>query len=133
MSPWPFFSLKKKIVKKNARKYQRARIPLLIRYHLKGIAEEKVSNLRDLAAGGIRFTTDSEIEENTRIKVDIRLPWRDEPFESIAKVVRCVRLKSGPYYRVATQFVGLKKEEIVELESFVDAIVNYQRRLKKAK
>jgi len=34
---------------------------------------------------------------------------------------------------VATQFVGLKKEEIVELESFVDAIVNYQRRLKKAK
>ncbi len=127
---WPFFSFTKK-VRRKSRKFQRAKIPLLIRYQVSGEPEEFVSNLKDLAAGGIRFTAMNEIQLNKRIRIKIKLPWREEPFRAWAKVTRCAKLKQSPVFRVAAQFVGVEREDLVELESFIDAIVRDQKSARK--
>ena len=121
----------KKLSARNLRKFQRIRIPLLIRYQMNKEGEGKISNLSDLAAGGVRFTTEDLIPIGTRIHLQVKLPWREKPLDVIGKVTRCAKLKGTPHYRVATQFVGMKKEDLTEVESFVDMLAGKRRKPKR--
>lgn len=125
-----FFGLKPS-GKRNSRRFQRVRIPLLIRYQLDETGEGKVSNLNDLAAGGVRFTSDEPVASGTRLKLCIKLPWRDRPLYVIGKVTRCLKLRETTVWRIATRFVGMKKEDTAEIESFVDALANERQRVRR--
>lgn len=126
--PWPFFSLRKRVAQNN-RRFQRTKIPLVIRYRVTGEAEDCISDLKDLAAVGVRFTTTRDIRPSKRVRVTIKFPWSEEPFRAWAKVVRCVQIKKGPVFCIAARFVGLEKSKVVELESLVDGIVQGRRNL----
>jgi hypothetical protein len=132
MSIWSFLKFQK-ARSKNLRRFQRVRIPLLVRYQLEEEGEGKVSNLNDLAAGGIRFTTEEPVRLGLRLRLKVKLPWRERPLVAIGKVTRCVKVRGTQIYRVATQFVGMKKEEISEVESFVDALANEREKLRRDK
>lgn len=128
---WPFFNFKKRISKNN-RRFQRARIPLLIRYRVAGEDRERVSNLKDLAAVGVRFISEREIKPFRRIRLTIKLPWSDEPFKAWAKVVRCIQVKKEPGFCIAARFVGLERSKVFELESLIDGIIQGRNSTKKA-
>ena len=130
MAVWPLFNFKR-FRSRNARKFQRVRMPLLIRYQIRGENGGKVTNLNDLAAGGVRFSTEDPIPVGARLRLKVKLPWREQSLDVMGKVTRCIKVKGTSIFRVAAQFVGMKKEEVAEVESFVDAIVSERRRRKK--
>lgn len=129
MSFFKFFGIKK-FRSDYIRRYKRVKIPLLVRYFIENEGEGRLSNLNDLAAGGIRFTVEEPLTQGKRIRLKVKLPWRDNPLDVYGKVKRCVKIKNSSSYRVAAQFVGMRREDMAELESFIDALTNERFRQK---
>ena len=104
------------------REFQRAKIPLLIGYEMLGVEGQKISVTTDLAAGGARFSADSEIRTGLKIKIQIRIPWRIDSLDLTAEVLRCLKIKGSNSFEVAAQFIDLKQEEAEEITKIVHII-----------
>ena len=101
------------------RQHQRIRIPLLAGYQIVGQPERKISVTTDVAVGGVRFTSNQLVRTGERIKIQIKIPWRDEPLEPVAEVLRCDKIKGSASYEVATKFVEFKSDLAEEITKII--------------
>jgi c-di-GMP-binding flagellar brake protein YcgR len=102
----------------SGREFQRVKIPFLVGYQADN-GEKKLSVTTDLAAGGIRFTVDKEMSEGARLKIQLRIPWREEPIDSEVEVLRCAKILKSDSFEVATRFLALKENNSQEIAKIV--------------
>lgn len=116
----------------NARRHKRCRVNFLVKYQLDGKGEARITNVRDLGAGGIRFWADEKLAPHSILKVSICFPPLNRTVEAVAQVLRTQRLKKGNLsYSAAVGFLDLKREDRTALETFTENLSQNREALKK--
>ena len=104
----------------NGRRYKRLRADFLVKYQRDGEGEARITNLRDLSAGGIRFCADENIPESSLLYLHIYLPPLERTVEAVAQVVRTRSGRGGLFYYVAARFLDLKQEDRESIHQFTE-------------
>ena len=112
---------RKKIRIKNSRRFKRVRVAYLVKYQVNGKKESRITNARDISAGGLRFWTE-EAPESSLLDVSIFLPPLNRSVQATAQVLRVRRAREGFVYYVAVSFLDLNQEDRKEIEAFAEAI-----------
>ena len=107
---------------KNTRQYKRLHVAYLVKYQINGKGEPRITNAKDISAGGLRFWTTENIPQNSLLKVSIYLPPLERSVEGLAKVLRIRKSKEGLVYYVAVSFLELKQEDREALAQFAETL-----------
>ena len=114
---------RKKIKIHDGRRYKRIRAAYLVKYQIEGKGEQpRITNARDIGAGGLRFWTEEKLPEASVLKVSIFLPPLGRSVEAVAQVLRVRRAKKGIVYYVAVSFLDLKKEDRQAINTFAETL-----------
>ncbi|MCX7957067.1 MAG: HD domain-containing protein [Endomicrobia bacterium] len=76
-----------------------------------------VSKTQNISAGGIKFSADEELRENSFLEIELHLP--NYTIETIAKVVYCIKNKENQFYEIGISFINLPKEAEEKLNNFL--------------
>ena len=117
------FNLKKKVRSVNARTEKRIRVPYLMKYRPLGSGVPfEVNNLKDISAGGLRFTADKPFDGETLIEVHLIIPPLNAHLETLAKVQRSRRAQDALVYYVSAVFVSLDEEKQNAIRQFIEMV-----------
>jgi len=71
--------LGRKAKARNTRRFKRFRISYLVKYQVSGKGEPRITNARDIGAGGLKFWTKEQIPASSLLQISIpEAPVRDE-------------------------------------------------------
>ena len=112
----------KKVKTKDQRRFKRMRLSYLVKYQVNGKGEPRITNARDISAGGIKFWTKEDIPESSLLKVTIFLPPLDRSVEALAQVLRIRRMKDQFIYYAAVSFLDIREEDREEISAFADSL-----------
>lgn len=115
-----FHLLFKKLRMNNARRYKRFRADFLVKYQISGKGEARITNARDIGAGGLRFWADEKIPESAVMNVSVYLPPLERTVEAVAQVLRTRKVPKGFLYYVAVRFLDLNQEDREAINKFAD-------------
>ena len=114
--------LLKKLKIRNTRRHKRFRADFLVKYQIDGKGEARITNARDISAGGLRFWADEKVPESSLLKVSLYLPPLDRAVDAVAQVLRTRKVKKGLFYYVAVQFLDLKQEDREAINEFAESL-----------
>lgn len=106
----------------NARRYKRFRADFLVKYQINGKGEVRITNVRDIGAGGIRFWADEQVPESSLVDINVYLPPLERSVEATAKVLRTRKVKKGFLYYVAVQFLDLSGQDREAIDEFAETL-----------
>lgn len=106
----------------NSRRFKRIRASYLVKYQVRGTQEPRITNVRDISAGGLRFWTEDRIPDSSVLNVSVYLPPLDRFVEAVAQVLRVRRAKEGMVYYVAVRFLDLRSEDREGINRFAEAL-----------
>ena len=113
------------------RKYHRLRSYCLVRYHKvadTGKAEEKTTNVRNISEGGLMLTSYEPLPVDSTVKVMINFPGREEPVETVVKVMRCVKAsETEEVYHVGVLFLDISEQDRNQIHSHVERALHDKR------
>lgn len=111
-----------KIRIKNARRFKRFRADFLVKYFVDKKGEARITNARDLGAGGVRFWSDREIPESSVVSVSVFIPPLGKAVEALAQVRRVRRMRGGTLFSVAVNFLDIKKDDREAINQFAETL-----------
>ncbi len=108
----------------NKRKYHRLRSYCLVRYNKvansKG-GDDKTTNVRNISEGGLMFTSYEYLPVNSTVKITVNFPGREEPVETVAKVMRCVKAsETEEVYHIGVLFLDISAQDRDQIHSHVE-------------
>lgn len=107
----------------DSRRFKRIRAAYLVKYQVHGKKEPRITNVRDISAGGLRFWSEEAVPESSVLNVSVFLPPLERFVEATAQVLRVRRAKEGGLvYYVAVRFLELKAEDREALNQFAEAL-----------
>lgn len=106
----------------NTRRFKRIHFAYLVKYQINGKGEPRITNARDISAGGMRFWATEQIPNNAVLKVSIFLPPLNRSVEALARVLRTRKSKEGVITYVAVNFLDLKEEDREALSEFAETL-----------
>ncbi len=111
----------KKFKATNSRRFKRLSADYLLKYEpgRKG-DESKITNIKNISAGGAKFLTKEVLEEASTIRVSILVPPLEKSFQANARILRVRSLKSRFLYTVAVQFTDITPEDQTTLNTFIE-------------
>ena len=112
----------KKFTAKNSRRFKRIRAAFLVKYQVNGKGEPRITNARDISAGGIRFWSAEKIPLTSVLKISVYFPPLERSVEGTAQVLRIRRAKEGFVYYVAVSFLDLGEKDREEISRFAETI-----------
>jgi len=107
---------------RDGRRYKRFRTSFLVKYEVGRGGEARITNARDIGAGGIRFWADEKIPERSVLKVSIYLPPLDRTVEALVQVLRVRRVKKSTLYSIAVNFLDLRSEDREAVNEFAESL-----------
>lgn len=116
------FHSKKKVRIRDQRRYKRMRADFLVKYQLQGEEETRVTNIRDISAGGFRFWLDREIPQSSVLNANIYIPPLERFVEALAQTLRVRRTREGLPYYAAVSFLDIKKEDREAIDEFAECL-----------
>lgn len=112
----------KKFKAQNSRRHKRFHADFLVKYQIGDKGEARITNARDISAGGLRFLTDEPVPESTLINVSVYLPPLERTVEALAQVLRTRKVKKGFFYYVAVQFLDLNQLDREAINEFAESL-----------
>ena len=109
----------------DTRQYQRVRSYHLLKVTSEGLSRaEEVTNVSDLSAGGVRFSTSNRWHRQDRIAValNVNAAAGNRVISATARVTWIARVEAKGYYVVGAEFTDLGDED----RAFLDAEVAEQ-------
>lgn len=110
----------------NGRRFKRMHLAYLVKYQVNGQGEPRITNARDISAGGLRFWTSEKLPESAVLHISIFIPPLGRSVKAVARVLRVRRVKRGFTYSVAVSFVDLIHEDREAIEQFAESISKEQ-------
>lgn len=119
------FGKKKKSVTQNSRQHKRLKAAFLVKYQTGIMGEEaRITNIKDISAGGARFLTREMLPASGKIKVNVLAQPLGRSFEAEARVLRMRRNKRTFIYSVAVQFTNISEKDKAQLNQFIESVAN---------
>ncbi len=118
------FRRKKKL--QDTRRFKRFRLAYLIKYQINGKGEPRITNARDISAGGLRFLTREQIPESSLLKVSVYMPPLERSVEGTAQVLRMRKSRKGFTYYAAISFLDLPEEDRNAINEFAESLSHDQ-------
>lgn len=114
---------KKKYKIFNMRKHPRVNVRYLVKYEVKGRGEQpRITNIKDISKGGLKFLTSEPLPQNGIIKVNILVSPLDRVLEANAQILRVRRAKVGVLYYVAVSFIEMSEADQKAIDEFVQNV-----------
>ena len=113
---------RRKIRLKNTRRFKRIKAAYLVKYEAGRTGEPRITNARDIGAGGLRFWTPDLLPESSSLKISVYLPPLDRTVDALAKVVRIRRSRQSLVYSVAVCFLELKQEDREAINEYAETL-----------
>ena len=104
----------------NLRRYKRLSVDFLIKYETNSHTEPRITNVKNLSAGGVKFLTRELIPEASILKVNLLVPPLEKIFHANAIVLRLRRLKKRLIYSVAVSFTNISAQDKEVINQFVE-------------
>lgn len=112
---------KKKYQIENTRQFSRLNAGYLVKYQRVNSPEEpRVSNIRNLSAGGLLFWTDASLEIGTLLRLSFWLPPLDRTVNTLARVLWVYPSKDHRIHAIAVAFVEISLDDQAILNEFVE-------------
>lgn len=112
---------KRKYRTENSRRYKRLKADYLVKHHIPGFPElARVSNIKDISAGGLRFWTDQSFPEGALINLNILIPALNRQILALGRIRRVRRSPSGNVDYVAVSFIELSRDDRKALNDFIE-------------
>lgn len=112
---------KKKI--EDLRRHRRLDADYLIRYQAGSEGENpRITNIKNLSAGGAKFLTGEILDESATVVVTILIPPLEKSFQTRARVLRVRRTRRKFIYSVAVRFTDISPEDQTALNRFVETL-----------
>ncbi|HLD69673.1 MAG TPA: PilZ domain-containing protein [Candidatus Omnitrophota bacterium] len=106
-----------------ARRHKRLNADYLLKYETNEIGEgPKITNIKNISAGGMKFLTKEIIPETSSIQVNILIPPLEKSFQACASVLRVRRLKRRLIYSVAVRFTDIRQKDQDVLDEYVKSL-----------
>lgn len=115
-----FFRKKTKLA--NTRRFKRFRADFLVKYQVDPKGGAKITNARDVGAGGIKFWSEEKIPESSLLNVSIYMPPLKRVVEGVVCVLRVRKVKKTFLYSIAVSFLDLKQEDREEINRFAEGL-----------
>lgn len=112
----------RRVKTKNSRRFKRIRAAYLVKYQVNGKGEPRITNARDISAGGLRFWTEEKILPSSVLKISVYFPPLERAVEGTAQVLRMRRSKEGYVYYVAVSFLDLNQKDGEDISQFAEEI-----------
>lgn len=113
----------KKRKARDSRRFKRIRAAYLVKYQVQGRQEPRITNVRDISAGGLRFWSEEPLPESSVLGISIYLPPLERFVDATAQVLRARRAKEGGLvYYVAVRFLDLKAQDREAINQFAEAL-----------
>ena len=113
---------RKKVKAPNARRFKRFRANYLVKYEVSKGTAGRVTNARDIGAGGLRFWSEEKLPESSLLNVSIYIPPLKRVVEGVVRVLRVRRVKKTMAYSIAVSFLDLKHEDREAINRFAESI-----------
>ena len=113
---------RKKVKAPNTRRFKRFRADFLVKYEVGKGAAGRITNARDIGAGGIRFWSEEKLPESSLLNVSIYLPPLKRVVEGVVRVLRARRVKKTVLYSIAVSFLDLKQEDRAAINQFAEGL-----------
>ena len=109
------------------RRNKRLKTAYLIKYETSraGLAP-RITNIRDISAGGMRFLTKDILAESSVIKVKVMAPPDGRVFDAEARILRVRRANRNFVYSAAVNFVNISAKDRDDLESFSEDMAQHE-------
>lgn len=112
----------KRMKTQDTRRFKRFRVSYLVRYQVNGKGEPRITNARDISAGGLRFWTKEALAPSSVLDISIYLPPLRRSVEAVSQVLRVRRSRDEFIYSVAVSFLDIKEEDQKELRNFAESL-----------
>ena len=113
----------KKTKIQNTRKHKRLQAYYLVKYLVKGGGDEpRITNVKDISAGGLKFLAKEFLPEEASLTVNVLIPPLKTPLEAKAKVLRVRKEKKGVTYSVAVRFTEISEHLKSSLNQFIETL-----------
>ena len=106
----------------DTRRFKRFRADFLVKYGKSQDVPSRVTNTRDIGAGGIRFWSEEKLPESSLLNVSVYLPPLERVVDGVARVLRVRRVKKTPLYTIATSFLELQRENREAINEFAESL-----------
>ncbi len=113
---------RKKVKAPNARRFKRFRADFLVKYEVGQGTTGRVTNARDVGAGGLRFWSDEKLPESSLLNVSIYIPPLKRVVEGVVRILRVRRVKKTTSYSIAVSFLDLKQEDREAIDQFAEGL-----------
>lgn len=111
---------RKKEKARNTRRFKRFRSDFLVKYEVEKGGTARITNARDIGAGGLRFWSEEKIPETSLLHVSIYLPPLNRIVEGLVRVLRVRKVKKTFSYSIAVSFLDLKQEDREAMNEFAE-------------
>lgn len=111
----------------NKRRHKRLKVAYLVKYEIGRAGEApRITNIRDISAGGMRFLTRDILPESSIIKVKVMRPPDGRAFDAEARILRVRRANRNFVYSVAVNFVNIAAKDRDALETFIEDVAQHE-------
>lgn len=109
------------------RKNKRLKAAYLVKYETGRLGEPaRITNIRDISAGGMRFVTRDILQETSLIKVKVMAPPDGRVFEAAARILRVRRANRHFVYSVAVHFENISAADREALDRFIEDAASHE-------
>ncbi|MCB9799456.1 MAG: PilZ domain-containing protein [Candidatus Omnitrophica bacterium] len=116
---------KKNAKTQNTRQHKRLKAAFLVKYQTGVMGDAaRITNIKDISAGGARFLTREMLPASGTIKVNVLAQPLGRTFEAEARVLRMRRNKRTFIYSVAVQFTNISEKDKLQLNQFIENVAN---------
>lgn len=107
----------------NSRQHKRINADFLLKYEQdEGKVEPRITNIKNVSAGGVKFLTREMLPENSSIYVNVLIPPLEKSFPARARILRVRRLRKRFIYSVAVRFTDINQNDQQSLNDFVETL-----------
>ncbi len=107
----------------NTRDHQRIDADYLIKYQIKKDGETKITNVKDIGAGGLQFVAQEELPVWANLNLKILVPPLGRTVEAKARIIRTERTsRHGTTYSVAVRFTDIPDADRKSLDAFIKTL-----------
>ncbi|MBI3317382.1 MAG: PilZ domain-containing protein [Candidatus Omnitrophica bacterium] len=111
----------------NERRERRVKAPYLMKHRFAGSEEDwRISNLKDLSPGGMKFWTEKFYPEGSLLQVLLWIPPVDCQVKALGRVVRAVQGKSRDIYYISAAFLEISRGDQEVLKNFIHKLSTLQ-------
>ncbi|MDP2939082.1 MAG: PilZ domain-containing protein [Candidatus Omnitrophota bacterium] len=100
------------MIPEERRKYERLKRPFVVSYNALGdpSATYDITQIKDISLGGMRFITSKGYMPNTRLNIELRLPFMEEKVKLKARVIESKEVVKDLIYDTRVCFKELEEE-----------------------